>query len=156
MKTSDSIKSLVETHPFLFGLSVEHVHFLASCATIRRFASQQEIFHEGGDADHLYLILSGEVALETVVPGTAVATIQNIGAGQALGWSWLYPPYRWHFTARTIEPTEVLSFEAGHLRNKAEEDRDFRDELLTRVSKLVLNRLENTRMQLIDVYGTHL
>ena len=152
----DSIKSLLETHPFLFGLSADHVNFLTSCATIRRFASQQELFHEGEDADHFYLILSGEVTLETVVPGTAVATIQNVGAGQALGWSWLYPPYRWHFTARTIEPTEVISFEAASLRNKSEEDRDFRDELLSRVSKLVLNRLESTRMQLIDLYATRL
>lgn len=153
MQTIDSVEGLIETHPFVFGLDSEHIHFLRSCATLRRFASQQRIFHEGEDADHFYLIVSGEVALETVVPGAEVATIQNIGAGQALGWSWFFPPYRWHFTARTLEPTEVISFEAAKLRDKAEEDRDFRDELLTRVSGLLLNRLEHTRTQLIDVYG---
>jgi len=153
MQTIDSLEGLLETHPFLIGLSSEHIHFLQDCAALRRFAAQQQIFREGEDADHFYLIVSGEVALETVVPGTAVATIQDLGAGEALGWSWLFPPYRWHFTASTVEPTEVISFEAAKLRDKAEEDRDFRDELLTRVSKMLLNRLENTRMQLIDAYG---
>jgi len=153
MQTIDSLEGLLETHPFLFGLSSEHIHFLRDCATLRRFAAQQQIFREGEDADHFYLIVSGEVALETVVPGTAVATIQDLGAGEALGWSWLFPPYRWHFTASTVEPTEVISFEAAKLRDKAEEDRDFRDEILTRVSKMLLNRLQNTRMQLIDAYG---
>lgn len=153
MQTVDSVEDLVETHPFCFGLSSEHIHFLRNGATLRRFASQQEIFHEGEEADHFYLIVSGEVALESAVPGAGAATIENIEAGQALGWSWLFPPYRWHFTARTVEPTEVISFEAARLRDKAGEDRDFRDELLSRISKVLLNRLEHTRMQLIDVYG---
>jgi len=153
MQTVDSVEGLIETHPFSFGLESEHVHFLRDCATLQRFAAQQEIFHEGQDADHFYLNVSGEVALETVVPGAGVSTVQNIEAGQALGWSWLFTPYRWHFTARTLEPTEVISFETAKLREKAEEDRDLRDELLTRVSKLLLDRLEHTRMQLIDIYG---
>ena len=153
MQTIDSIEYLIETHPFLFGLSPEHIHFLRNCATLRRFASKQQIFHEGDDADHFYLIISGRVALETFVPGAGMATIETIGPGEALGWSWLFPPFRWHFTATSQEPTEVISFEAGRLRDMAEDDRDFRDELLARVSKMLLNRLENTRMQLIDLYG---
>jgi CRP/FNR family cyclic AMP-dependent transcriptional regulator len=153
MQTIESIEGLIETHPFLFGLSPEHIHFLRNCATLRRFASKQQIFHEGDDADHFYLIISGRVALETFVPGAGMATIETIGPGEALGWSWLFPPFRWHFTATTQEPTEVISFEAARLRDMAEDDRDFRDELLTRLSKMLLNRLENTRMQLIDVYG---
>ena len=153
MQTIDSIEGLIETHPFWFGLGPAHVHFLRERATLRRFASHQQIFHEGGNADHFYLILSGKVALETFVPGAGMTTIQTLGPGEALGWSWLFPPYQWHFTARTAEPTEVVSFEAARLREKAEDDRDFRDELLTRSAKMLLNRLENTRMQLIDFYG---
>lgn len=153
MQTIDSVEGLIEAHPFLFGLGSDHIHFLRECATLRRFAAHQQIFHDGGEADHFYLVLSGKVALETFVPGAGMARIETIGPGEALGWSWLFPPFRWHFTASTLEPTEVISFEAARLRDKAEEDRDFRDELLTRVSKMLLNRLENTRMQLIDVYG---
>lgn len=153
MQTLDALSTLIESHPFLSGLDPEFYEYFHDCASIRRFASQQQIFREGGEADHFYLILSGEVALETVVPGCGTVVIQRLGPKEALGWSWLFPPHLWHFTATTLAPTEVISFDAAALRAKAEENRDFRDELLTRVAKTLLERLQGTRMQLIDLYG---
>ena len=154
MQTLDTLTDLIKTHPFLAGLAPEFYEFLEGCATLRRFASQQQIFHEGGEADHFYLIVSGEVALETFIPGCGTVTIQRVGPKQALGWSWLFPPHQWHFTAMTLTPTEVISFDAEELCAKAAENRDFRDELLTRVSKTLLERLQSTRMQLVDLYTT--
>ncbi len=153
MQTTDALENLIREHSFLSGLDTEHYEFLNDCASLRRFASRQQIFHEGGAADHFYLILSGSLGLETFVPGCGVVTIQRLGPGDALGWSWLFPPYQWHFTAMTHAPTEVLSFDAAALRAKAEQDRDFRDELLTRITNTLLQRLQGTRMQLIDLYG---
>lgn len=153
MQTLDALTDLIKGHPFLSGLDPEFYDFFNDCATIRRFASQQQIFHEGNEADHFYLVLSGEVALETFVPGCGTVTIQRLKAGEALGWSWLFPPHQWHFTATTMAPTEVISFDAKTLLTKAEENRDFRDELLTRVAKTLLERLQSTRMQLVDLYG---
>ena len=149
----NGLDALIMEHPFLSGINPEFCGFLSDCASLRRFASRQEIFHEGGEADHFYLITAGSVALETFVPGCGMATIQTLGPGDALGWSWLFPPFKWHFTATTRAPTEVISFDASTLRAKAEENRDFRDELLTRVAKTLLDRLLGTRMQLIDLYG---
>lgn len=153
MQTLDALSDLIKGHPFLSGLDPYFYDFFHDCATVRRFASQQQIFHEGNEADHFYLILSGEVALETFVPGCGTVPIQRLGAGEALGWSWLFPPHQWHFTATTLAPTEVISFDAEALCKKAHENRDFRDELLTRVAKTLLERLQSTRMQLIDLYG---
>jgi len=147
------VDRLVVQHPFLDGLCPEFYDFFRECASLRRFRAQQEIFHEGGEADHFYLVLSGSVALETFVPGSGMATIQTIGAGEALGWSWLFPPFQWHFTATTQSTTEVISFNAAVLRAKSIENRDFRDELLTRVTKTLLQRLQATRQQLIDLYS---
>ncbi len=152
MQTLDTLTDLIKSHPFVAGLDPDFYEYFHDCATVRRFASQQQIFHEGAEADHFYLILSGEVALETFVLGCGTVTIQRLGPKEALGWSWLFPPYQWHFTATTLAPTEVISFNAEALRVKAAENRDFRDELLTRVSKTLLERLQGTREQLIDLY----
>ena len=149
----DAVENLLMKHPFLTGLNEECRDIFGDCATLRRFAANQRIFQEGSEADHFYLIVSGKVALETFVPGLGMVTVQRLGAGDALGWSWLFPPRQWHFTASTQAPTEVISLDAAALRNKAEENREFRDELLTRVSRTLLERLLATRMQLIDVYG---
>jgi CRP-like cAMP-binding protein len=153
MQTLDALTSLLKSHPFLAGLTPEFYEFFHRHATIRRFASQQQIFHEGGEADHFYLILFGEVALDTLVPGCGTVTIQRLGPREALGWSWLFPPYQWHFTATTLAPTEVISFNAEALRAKAAENRDFHNELLIRVAKTLFERLQGTRMQLITLYG---
>jgi CRP/FNR family cyclic AMP-dependent transcriptional regulator len=128
VQTLDTLTELIKTHPFLAGLAPEFYEFLDGCATLRRFASQ------------------------TFVPGCGTVTIQRVGPKQALGWSWLFPPHQWHFTATTLTPTEVISFDAEALCAKAAENRDFRDELLTRVSRTLLERLQSTRMQLIDLY----
>jgi CRP/FNR family transcriptional regulator, cyclic AMP receptor protein len=153
MKTMDAPQNLLVKHRFLTGLKDEFRDTFVNCASLRRFASNQQVFQEGTEADHFYLIVSGKVALETFVPGLGMVTVQSLGADDALGWSWLFPPYEWHFTATTQAPTEVISLDAAALRNKAEENRDFRDELLTRVCKTLLERLLATRTQLIDVYA---
>lgn len=153
MRTINGVDTAVRAHPFLSGLDPMFFDAFCDCASIRRFASQQQIFHEGGEADHFYLIISGNVALETFVPGCGMVTIQSLGAGDALGWSWLFPPHEWHFTATTHEPTEVISLNAAALRTKAEVDLELHDQLITRVAKTLHQRLLGTRDQLIDLYG---
>jgi CRP/FNR family cyclic AMP-dependent transcriptional regulator len=153
MQTITSLEELIAGHPFLAGMEPRLYHFFDECGTLRRFGSGQQIFHDGSEADHLYLILLGQVALETFVPGYGMATIQKLGPGEPLGWSWLFPPYEWQFSASTLKPTEVISFDAAALRSKAEGDIEFRDELLTRTARTLAQRLQGTRMQLVDLYG---
>jgi CRP-like cAMP-binding protein len=94
----------------------------------------------------------GKVALEMpYVPGEGLITIQTLGAGEALGWSWLFPPYQWHFSARAVEPTEAVVFKADALRNKAKENPAFGYDLALRVGGIMLQRLQATRMRLLDI-----
>jgi CRP-like cAMP-binding protein len=153
MQTLRDVETLVRNHPFFASLDEKFFPAMAGCSSIRRFASQQVIFHEGGEADHFFLIVNGQVALETYLLGSGMVTIQTLGPGDALGWSWLFPPFAWHFTASTREPTEVVSLNAKALRQKAAEDREFHDELLTRVARTLYLRLIGTRAQLIDVHA---
>jgi len=73
-----------------------------------------------------------------VVPGGPALPIQILGAGEALGWSWLFPPYQWSFSAVTAAPTEVISFGAAFLRETAEKDIEFANELLRRIARTVV------------------
>jgi CRP/FNR family transcriptional regulator, cyclic AMP receptor protein len=74
-------------------------------------------------------------------------------SGEALGWSWLFPPHRWHFGARSIDATDVVVFDARTLREKSEENHDFGYEIAMRVGQVILQRLQATRMQLLDFYA---
>jgi CRP-like cAMP-binding protein len=153
MQTMDALEDLIVKHPFLFGLNPYFYHFFNECALLRRYDPGQEIFHEHGNADSFFLIKNGKVALETFVPGRGMETIHALEPGEALGWSWLFPPYQWHFTAKAIEPAELIVFDAIHLREKTEENRDFGNDLLARVARVLLQRLQATRRRLIGFYG---
>lgn len=93
-----------------------------------------------------------KVALETAyVSGEGFITIETLGAGEALGWSWLFPPHKWHFSARAVEPTEAVVFEADALRTKAKENPAFRYELALRVGGVMMQQLVATRKRLLDI-----
>jgi hypothetical protein len=91
--------------------------------------------------------------LETFAPGRGALTIETIDDGEVIGWSWLFPPHRWHFDARALDLVRGVVFDAACLRGKLDTDKVFGYELLNRYSPLMLERLQATRLQLLDVYG---
>lgn len=149
---SDRPGDIIVTHPFFKGINQRYIHLLVDCASFVRFGVGHDIFREGQDADHFYLIHKGRVSLDTFVPRVGSTTIQTTGPGEALGWSWLYPPYRWQFSARTLDPVEAVAFGALSLREKAEENHDFGYDLAMRVGNVMLARLQATRRRLIEFY----
>ena len=145
---------LVE-HPFLKGIDPRHLNIIVGCASNVSFDAEQYILHEGEEAANFFIIHHGKVALEIFTSDRGPITIQTIGEGDVLGWSWLIPPYHWHYDARAIEPTSAIALDAKCLRIKCEEDHDLGYELLKRFAHVITQRLEATRLQLLDVYGVH-
>ena len=149
----NTLESLIETHPFTKDINPRFLHLLNECAMYERFGNDQQIFHESFEADRFYLVHAGRIAIQTFVPGTGMTTIQTVGPGEALGWSWLYPPYRWHFTATTLEPVEAAGLCARTLRDRMIENHEFGYEIAMRVGHVLLERLQATRLRLLQMYG---
>lgn len=139
----------LKPHPFFAGMSRQHLETLGQLASQRHFLAGDLIFREGQPADHFYLIANGGVDVITYAGGHPV-TVQTLGAGDVLGWSWLFPPYRWHFEARAEKDTDAFSFPAAVLREKCETDPTLGYELMRRVSEVLMNRLQATRLKLVQ------
>ncbi len=148
---SRPLVSQIASHPFLMGLSLPHVEVLADSAMLKEFAPNELIFREGDPANRFYLIESGKVILETSKNEKTTTLIQTIGAGDVLGWSWLFPPYYWHFDARAAEATKAIFFYGTRLREQCEQDHDLGYELMKRMFNVVVARLQSTRRQLLDI-----
>jgi CRP-like cAMP-binding protein len=133
-------------------LEPRHLRILVGCASNVRFNAGQILFHEGEEANQFYMIRQGKVAIEILAPELGPITVQTVGEGDVLGWSWLIPPYRWRFDARAVELTRAIALDGKCLRQKSEEDHDLGYELLKRFSGIIVERLEATRLQLLDVY----
>jgi CRP-like cAMP-binding protein len=130
------------------------VRRIAEClTTVTQFATDQAIFHSGGVARVLYLIRSGDVALEVAASGAGTRIVATLHAGDALGWSWMFPPYRWAFDARALAPTEAIVIDGEKLRQCAAADHELGYEVVWRVAREMADRLQATRLQMLDVYG---
>jgi CRP/FNR family transcriptional regulator, cyclic AMP receptor protein len=149
----ETLEKIISEHPFFKGMAEKHIQFIASCAKNVRYDEGQVIFREGDPADQFYFVREGLVAVELMIPQRGFTTVQTVAAGEMLGWSWLVSPYRWHFGARTLQATRAFAFDAKCLRAKCEEDHDLGYELLKRFTHVVSERLEATRLQLLDMYG---
>jgi CRP-like cAMP-binding protein len=149
----DDLTTILRQHPFLAGLSEEHMHTVVGCASNVRFAEGTYIIHEGETANKFYLIRSGRVALEVVLPGKGAIRIQTTGPGEILGWSWLISPYRWHFSGVAVMETRAIALDGECLRNKCEREPAFGYEMLKRLAQVMERRLDATRLQLLDLYG---
>lgn len=151
MKT---LEPILAEHAFLKGLGAEHLKILTKCAANVKFDVGQMIFREGERANQFYLIRQGKVALEIASPHKDPVIIETIGEGNVLGWSWLTPPFAWHFDAHAQSLVRAIALDGKCLRGKFDGDHDLGYELYKRFFPIITDRLQQTRIQLMDVYGT--
>ena len=149
-----SLAELVSAHPLLAGLPGDAVASVAGCAQNTSFAPGDLLLAESDPANTLYLLRRGTVAIEVHSPGTGPIVIETLGPGAAVGWSWLVPPYRWHFDARAVDAVGAVAVDGACLRDKAQADPALGYELMKRVAGVLLERLQMTRIRLLDLYGT--
>lgn len=143
---------LTETDVFA-DLTPPQLELISGCGRLTALEAGRELFSEGQEASVFYLVRHGRVALELGIPGQGSATLSTHGPGEVLGWSWLFPPYRWHFDGRVVERGSAIVFDAACLRTKAEDDHDLGYELMKRFASQIVERLQATRLQALDVYG---
>jgi CRP/FNR family cyclic AMP-dependent transcriptional regulator len=147
------LESLLAKHPFFHGMTEADLRLIAGCAANARFGAGEYLFREGEAADQFYLVRQGRVALEVHAPGRGTITILSAKEGEVLGFSWLMPPYRWVFDARALQLTRAIVFDGGCLREKCEADPQLGYDLMKRVARVMMQRLEAASVQLLDVYG---
>ncbi len=141
--------SRLVTQRFLREMEPCHLEALATAASEVMFPARHRIFADGDYADKFWLVQSGHVALDVLVPGEGLVVIGDVGIGGLLGWSWLFPPYHWAFGAVCVTEVKAYQFNAHMVRSLCATDSAFRDELTRRLFEVVAGRLQDTRTRLI-------
>ena len=141
------------THPFLHGMSADQLGLLADAARDVSFPARHRLFEDGGNATRFWLIQSGHVSLDLHVPGEGPVVIETIGMGELLGWSWLFPPYRWAFGAVAATAVEAFEFDARMVRECCVADPGLGYELNQRITRVLAKRLQASRIRLLARSG---
>jgi CRP/FNR family cyclic AMP-dependent transcriptional regulator len=150
---TESMTARVALHPFLAGMNPAQLALLTDCAIPVRFNKGQTILREGEMANRFYLIESGRVVLESGEGFGEPVIVETIGAGDLLGWSWMFPPYIWHFTARAAEPTKAIFFYGTILREYCERDHSLGYELFKRMTPIMMTRLQSARRKMLYLHA---
>jgi CRP-like cAMP-binding protein len=139
-------------HPFFADLQPAHREALAACARSVRFPPGAYVLQMNAPADTLYLIDRGRVVLEVGEPGRGPTQVEEVRAGDVLGLSWLFPPFRWHLDARAVEEVTATALAGEEVRRLMDADAQLGRALAMRLLATVYQRLERTRLQRLDVY----
>jgi CRP/FNR family transcriptional regulator, cyclic AMP receptor protein len=140
-------------HPFLRGMSADHLEMLAEAARDVKFPARYRLFEDSGSATRFWLIQCGHISLDLYIPGEGPVVIETIGMGELLGWSWLFPPYRWAFGAVAATAVEAFEFDAAAVREACAADPGLGYEFSQRISRVLAKRLQATRIRLIARSG---
>ncbi|MFF5086332.1 cyclic nucleotide-binding domain-containing protein [Streptomyces niveus] len=119
------------------------------------FPAGTRIFEDQGPADRFWVIRTGAVNLDLRGPGRDVGTLDMLGHGDLLGWSWLVPPYTWHLGAEAFSLVRAYEFDARAVRALCDEDPVLGITLTRRVLEVVADRLQATRVRLLGMDAVH-
>jgi CRP/FNR family cyclic AMP-dependent transcriptional regulator len=143
----------ISAHPFFAALTDAQLAALSEDAITETFTAGQRLFNEGGIADRFWLIEQGNIALDMRIPGRGDQIVETLGPGTVLGWSWLHPPYRWHFGAMARVATTTVAFDAASVRRRCDADPAFGYAALRSFTPVITERLQATRLRLLDLYA---
>lgn len=148
-----TIADLVSAHDLFREMCAEDIKFIAGCARLRRFKANAFLARENEPADWFYLLLQGHVVIETHQNHQRSVPLLTLGPQEVVGWSWLFPPYIWHFDARSVTPLRSIEINGRCLREKCESDPRLGFDLMRRLAMVMMEHLHATRFQLLDVYS---
>ncbi|GLY49840.1 cyclic nucleotide-binding domain-containing protein [Lentzea sp. NBRC 102530] len=142
----------IDTLPLFTNLSHTRRAAIAGVSRITTYAAGTRLFEEGGLADRCRLVPSGCVVVDAATGPHGRVAVESVGPGEIVGWSWLVPPYRWHFGAGVVSPTRAAVVDTAELRRLADEDPALGYQLSLVLLDAVLNRLQATRTRLVDLH----
>ena len=153
MTTTGTLERVFAGHPFFAGLARADLELLAGCARNERFEAGEFLYRENQSADKFYAVRHGQVRLELYAAEGGAIPILTVGPGDVLGSAWIVPPYRAGCDARALELVRAVSFDGPCMRRKCEEDPRLGYDLMKRSVTVLVDRLMQTRLQLLDLYA---
>lgn len=148
-----TVAARLSAQPFFAALTDSQRKALAEDGAAVTFPAGKRLFEEGGVADRFWLIEQGRIALDMRVPGRGDQIVETLGPGTVLGWSWLHRPYRWQFGAVARLATTAIAFDAASVRGRCDADPAFGYAMLGAFTPVIIERLQATRLRLLDLYA---
>ena len=152
MNSRQDISFTLSKLPGFLNLGQDKLSRLESIGEMHRLDKGETIFLEGENSDNLYLLLRGQIALESYVPTYGNLRVSLVEPLDMFGWSSITQGVRLRTAlARTLEAVDLISFNGKELRQLCDDDHEIGYAIMRRLVNVMANRLLTTRLQLYDV-----
>ena len=143
---------------FFAGLSNEHLQLIGTFSHWSLAENRSTIFQQGRPAGYLYIVQQGKVGLEMLVPSpsggsTRTTLVSVLGPGEVFGWSALVEPHVFSMSAIAMERCDLIMVEGEALREAMRRYLGLGYVVLSNLTKLMAQRLDQTRQALIYERG---
>ncbi len=142
--------------PFLDALPESVRQMLLPLAVPKDFPPGDELFREGHQHAAIYLVTHGHVRLEMFVRDRGHLPLLTAGPGDLVGWSPLFHDQPMTATATAMDHVHTLAFDGQRLQQVCESNHEVGYHVMRQIVQVLSSRLVATRLQLLDLFQTHL
>ncbi len=124
---------------------------LADLCTEESLQKEEYIFREGEEAQKLYILMEGIIALQIQLKKhhhVVVSTIED--KGELFGWSALVEPRRYSATVKCLEASRVFSIKGEELEKQFKDDPLMGLHFMKKIAGLIDRRLIVLRHRLVS------
>ena len=141
---------------FLFSeLSDSELEKVATSAVEKQYEAGATIFSTGDNAEELFVLQEGRVAVQMTLPKTSGQasrriTVDVVTKNEIAGWSAIVEPYKYTFTAVCLQKTVALSIDGNKLRWLLRENPKIGYEVMKGLTRVIAAGLNDTRQVLMS------
>jgi CRP-like cAMP-binding protein len=133
------------------GFAPAQLENITSMLKFEHFQPGETIFEQGKAADHLYILLSGEVVVRYKPYDGPALTVARIRPGGVFGWSAAMMREIYSSGAQADLECEVYRISGCKLRWLCENEPETGSLLVNRLASVIAERLKNTHTQIVNI-----
>jgi len=119
---------------------------LLSRSLVESYSEGKTIFHQGEEANRLYILIQGAVDLTVKAQEQIDFMTSKIEKeGAVFGTASLMEPFRYNVSATCLKPSKVLMIDAAFIQKRMEEDQKMGMEIMKKLASIYFNRLNDLR-----------
>jgi CRP-like cAMP-binding protein len=144
-------RDIIEKLPLFHGLSAEEKQLLRPLFTPCDCYGDTTLFDQGDPAEHLYLVVTGEVVIHHKPEDGPPITVARIKAGGVVGWSAALGNRSYTSAAQCARYTQMLSVRGADLRDLCQQHPETGILILERLAEIIAERLRHTHKHVVEL-----
>lgn len=139
--------------PLFAGVDYGLLKSLAMAGEEITIAKDKWLFHEGQEADAVYIILDGQITIRIRMGRRDIAppNLTVLGEGDLFGWSALVRPFVYTMGAVASQDTRLVKLDGVRLSELMESHPELGFSLMRRLSQILGERLTNLRTRFVSM-----